>query len=132
MINEKVYEENEKCLNCGETFNIHFSLCVSCKSRDNSKKAGKVLYRHKAIEYRDGDMNNHHILVVTVENSLFGEIKLIVPYKSQIANRVMYYVDNGIRDYLEDGLIQENLINFKEFSLTKLNSEDFFIYSELL
>ena len=132
MINPNALEENEKCINCGGNFNKHFNLCVDCKSRDNTRKAGVKVNRHKAIEYRNGDMNEHHILVVTVENSMFGVIKLIVPYESQIANRVMYYVDNGIRDYLEEGLSQENLIRISDFTQKVINREEYFVLSELL
>ena len=55
--------------------------------------------KYKAVEYIEGDMNNHHIVIVTVKNYALGTIKFIVPYNSQIANRVKYYVDNGIRDF---------------------------------
>ena len=132
MINPKILEDNEKCIHCGAAFNKHFNLCANCKSRDNSFKIDDSVLRNKAIEYRDGDMNNHHILLVTVENSIFGIMKLIVPYDSQIANRVKYYVDNGIREYLEEGLHQKYLIRIADFSEKSINRENYFVFSELL
>lgn len=132
MINPKVLEGNEECLKCGGKFNKHFKLCVDCKSKDNSGEINLKQLKYKAVEYREGDMNNHHIVVVTVKNSAIGTIKLIVPYSSQIANRVKYYVDNGITDYLEDGLTQEYLINIADFTKNVIDGEIYLIKNGLV
>ncbi|WP_091147440.1 hypothetical protein [Flavobacterium caeni] len=133
MIDPKVFDENEECINCGGKFNLRFKLCVDCKSRDNSRPNQNINdKKHKAIEYREGDLNQKHIVVVTVHNSFFGEIKLIVPYNSQIANRVIYFVENGIRDYLENGLSQDYLINYSEFTQLKISGDDYFVFKSIL
>lgn len=132
MINPKVFEENEECLKCGGEFNKHFSLCADCKNTDNSGTIDFKQVKYKAVEYIEGDMNNHHIVIVTVKNYALGTIKFIVPYNSQIANRVKYYVDNGIRDFLEDGLTQEYLININDFSKNVINGEIYLVLKGLL
>lgn len=132
MINPKVFEENEECLKCGGKFNTQFNLCVDCKSRDNSVQINLKHLKYKAIEYKEGDMNNQHVVIVTVKNSDLGIIKFIVHYNSQIANRVQYYVDNGITDFLEDGLTQEYLINIADFSKNVINGEIYLVLKGLL
>lgn len=132
MINPKVFEENEICVKCGGEFNKHFNLCGDCKSRDNSGEIDMKYLKYKAIEYREGDINNQHIVIVTVKNSALGIIKYIVPYNSQIANRVIYYVDNGISDFLEDGLTQDYLININDFSKNVINGDVYLVLKELL
>lgn len=132
MINQKVFEENEICVKCGGKFNLHFNLCIDCKSNDNSGKIDMKYLKYKAIEYREGDINNQHIVIVTVKNSALGTMKFIVPYNSQIANRVKFYVDNGIRDFLEDGLTQEYLININDFSKNVINGETYLVLKGLI
>jgi hypothetical protein len=132
MINESVFEKNEKCFKCGGKFNKHFNLCADCKSQDNSSSLDLKYLKYKALEYSEGDMNNHHIVVVTVVNNFLGTLKFIVPYNSQIANRVQYYVDNGIRDFLEDGLSQDYLINISDFRKNIINNEIYLVLKELM
>lgn len=132
MINPKVFEDKEECLKCGGGFNKHFNLCADCKNQDNSGAINLKQLKYKAVEYREGDMNNQHIVIVTVKNSALGTKKFIVPYNSQIANRVQYYVDNGIRDFLEDGLTQEYLINIADFSKNVINGEIYLVLKGLL
>lgn len=132
MINPKVFEDKEECLKCGGDFNKHYNLCPDCKSQDNSGEINLKHLKYKALEYREGDMNNNHIVVVTVKNSAIGTIKLIVPHNSQIANRVQYYVDNGITDYLEDGLTQETLINIADFTKNVIDGEIYLVLKTLV
>lgn len=132
MINPKILEEKEECLNCGGEFNKHFNLCANCKSQDNSGSINFKKLKYKPIEYREGDINNQHVVIVTVKNSTLGTITLIVPFNSQIANRVKSYVDNGITDYLEDGLTQDYLINITDFTKKLIDGEIYFILNDLL
>lgn len=132
MINPKILEGKEECLNCGGEFNKHFNLCANCKSQDNSGSINFKKLKYKPIEYREGDMNNQHVVIVTVKNSTLGTIMLIVSFNSQIANRVKYYVDNGITDYLEDGLTQDYLINITDFTKKLIDGEIYFILNDLL
>ncbi len=132
MINPKVFEEDEEWFKCGGKFNKHFKFCADCKSQDNSGEINLKYLKYKAVEYREGDMNNHHIVLVTVVNNTLGTLKFIVPYNSQIANRVQYYVDNGIRDYLEEGLSQDYLINISDFRKNIINDETYLVLKELL
>lgn len=76
--------------------------------------------KFKAHGYLDTtlEQNNMNVVVVTLESNETGIKRFVVPFNSQIANRVKYFVDNGIEDYLETDLKDEKkLIDVSDFKI---------------
>lgn len=79
--------------------------------------------KFKAHEYLDTilEQNNMSVVVVTLESIETGIKRFVVPCNNQIANRVKYYVDNGINDFLETDLKDgKDLVDLLDF---KINSQ---------
>lgn len=63
------------------------------------------------------EQTDEKVLVVTLESRETGTARFVVPIDSQISNRVKYFVDNGIKDFLETDLTgNKNLIDVNDFS----------------
>lgn len=64
------------------------------------------------------EQTNEKVLVVTLESTETGKRRFVVPINSQVSMRVKYYVDNGIKDYLESDLLGEyDLIDLNNFNI---------------
>lgn len=129
MINESLFEKNEKCIRCGGKFNVHFGFCVDCKSNNNSESIDKLEHNFKAVSYREGDLNKHHALIAVLQSRILGRLNFIFPINSQISYKIRYNVDNAIYDYLEE---DGRLINFPEYIEMKINMEKYYVNSNLL
>lgn len=77
--------------------------------------------KYRAIGYSKGEMDNKNIMMADLKNDDNVIMKFAIPLDSQIANRIEYFVINGDKGYLEDGLIQDKLIDLKDFRLVFMN-----------
>lgn len=120
--------ESFECSKCGSVVDEFVDYCQVCgKSFENSSEN-----KYKALDFSEGDFNNNSIIVATLKNSKLGVQKFIISSKSQIAMRVKYYVINGNPNFLEDGLMQESLVNLNEFKKIELNDELYYVEKLLL
>lgn len=130
---EKLKQSNsEKCLNCGGSFNKILNVCEDCKSKDNTRMSRKALKRHKAIKYINADINNKHVLIATLKDSDGDSKKIIVTPNSQIANRVISNIDSGITDFLEEGLMNQKLIDYSLFRTISIGGEECYILKSIM
>ena len=129
MINESVFEKNEKCIRCDGKFNLHFGFCVDCKSNNNSESIDRLDHKFKAVSYREGDLNNHHVLIAVLQSRILNKMNFIFPITSQISYKIKFNVENAIYDYLEEN---EKLINFSEYIDMKINMEKYYVHLNLL
>lgn len=123
---------NENCLKCGGNFNKALNICDNCKSENNNRISSFTLKKHKAIQYRNADMNNKNVVVATLKDSQGNYKKIIVPPNSQIAMRVISNIDSNITDFLEDGLTNQKLIDYSLFKLMNIGNEKYYILKSLL
>ena len=114
-----VEETDEVCDVCGKILNNY-------SDEENSK------HKFIALDFADGEFNKKSVLVATLKNEVLGNQKFIVSSKSQIAMRVKYFVINGNPNFLEDGLMQDKLIELDEFEKLTLNDENYFVEKILL
>ena len=125
---------------------IEYFACSKCESHveetdDVCDVCGKILDNYSegnpenkfiALDFSEGEFNKKSVVVATLKNFTLGTQKFIVSSKSQIAMRVKYFVINGNPNFLEDGLMQDKLIEFDEFEKLTLNDEDYFVEKILM
>lgn len=87
--------------------------------------------RHNLISYKEGDLNNHNVVIITLRNVL-GVKTYITPCGSQLANRSQYYWINGIKETLEEGLTQESLVTTNNFIEMKIDGENYLVEKVLI
>ncbi|WP_300435916.1 hypothetical protein [Christiangramia sp.] len=113
-----------------------FDINAFKKAFEKNEESNKKLFqdknlKHILINYRKGDLNNKEVVIITLRNSL-GEKDYIVPNTSQLAMRSQYYWINNIKNYLEEGLTQEKLVNPKNFIELNINGEIYQVNKELI
>jgi hypothetical protein len=125
---------------------IEYFACSKCESHVEETAevcdvCGKILGNYSeengedkfiALDFSEGEFNKKSVVVATLKNYKLGNQKFIVSSKSQIAMRVKYFVINGNPNFLEDGLMQDKLIEFDEFEKLTLNDEDYFVEKILM
>jgi hypothetical protein len=95
-------------------------LLKICKLEIMIKKFIAHSYLETTMEQTD-----EKILVATLQSLETGTIRFVVPIDSQIAKRVKFYVNNGIKDYLEKDLVGDyDLINLNDFTLSSQRNRD--------
>lgn len=129
VINESLFSKNEKCIRCGGNFNLHFGYCFDCKSNNNSESIDKLDHKFRAVSYREGDLNQKHVLTAVLQSRVLGRMNFIFPINSQISYKIKVNVDNAIYEFLED---EYKLINFNDYLEMKINNEKYYVNSSLL
>lgn len=126
--------ESYECSKCGTEVDQFDDYCQICgrQFQSNYIEAGATHNKFKALDYSDGDFNNKQIVIATLNNSIIGTKKFIVSSDSQIAKRVKYFVINGNSNFLEDGLMQDRLVDMEKFVKLRLNGDDYFVDTILL
>jgi len=105
-------------------------------SNDQKKKQTVTIKKNKKPKhylkrYNEGNFNNHEVVIVSLQNDM-GIVKYIVPKQSQLSMRTQYYWINGIKDFLEKGLIQDRLVISEEYQVIEFSGEEYFVNKELL
>lgn len=123
-----------ECSNCGNQVNEFDDYCQICgKTFDETHEFENYENKFKAIDYSEGDFNDNTVIIATLQNSKIGINRFIVPNNSQIAMRVKYYVINGNTNFLEDGLVQDKLIDLSQFEKIEFdNDNEYFVEKTLL
>ncbi len=88
-------------------------------------------FKHYLKSYSEGDFNNHEIVIVSLQNKA-GTKKYIESKQSQLSKRSQYYWINGIKEFLEEGLIQDRLVISEDYQELDLNGEQYFVNKKLL
>jgi hypothetical protein len=96
-----------------------------------SKLSNNKNLRHNLISYREGDLNNHEVVIITLRN-VIGAKTYITPSNSQLAKRCQYYWINGIKETLEEGLNQSTLVLKENFVEMKINGENYQVEKKLI
>ena len=87
--------------------------------------------KHRAIGYTIGELNGQEVFITTLNNSKGKILKFIVKTDSQIAMRVKFFIHNNNSDFLENGLIQDCLIEYGHFIVMELQNEEYYVHQKL-
>jgi len=120
------------CSKCESHVEETDEVCDVCGRILDNYSGENVEHKFIALDFSEGEFNRKSVVVATLKNYKLGTQKFIVASKSQIAMRVKYFVINGNPNFLEDGLMQDKLIEFDEFEKLTLNDEDYFVEKILM
>ncbi len=130
--------EYYECSNCGQEVDQLEDYCQTCSHAFQKRTyyiSNDKFIAHSFIELTIGSQNTK-VILATLENQKLGIRKFVVPDNKQIANRIKFFVINGNRGYLEDGLIQKKLIVLNDFVEISIpineEQEKVFIHNSLL
>ncbi len=107
-----IFDDDEFCNVCGHYFQ-HFNT-------HNSFSKNKFI----ALGFSKGEMNNKPIMLATLKNAVIGMRKFAIPQGEQLSNRIEYFVINGNKGYLEDGLMQDKLVFLEDFIELNIKTDE--------
>lgn len=125
-------EETFECSRCSNEVNEFDDNCDVCGHVFNNKiDYSNKENKHRAISYTIGEFNGREVFITTLNNPKRGILKFIVETDSQIAMRVKYFIHNNNSDFLENGLMQDSLIEYEDFIVMELQNEEYYIDEKL-
>ena len=120
------------CSKCESHVEETDEVCDVCGKHLENYQEENIENKFIALDFSEGEFNKKSVVVATLKNHKLGNQKFIVSSKSQIAMRVKYFVINGNPNFMEDGLMQDKLIDFDDFEKLKLNDENYFVEKILM
>lgn len=106
-----------ECSKCGEQVDEFDDMCQIC-GHYFQRKTRSSFSKEKFIALNFSEMQiseDKKLILATLQNARIGTKKFAIPEGTQLANRIKYFVINGNRGYLEDGLMQDKLVILEDF-----------------